>query len=125
MPELQTGGVTDALPLPTLEKSSTIGAHLKSNLLLLCGVLSAIGACYLYGFELLQPSADTSWREMGIIYGILVAAGAGLLWFVGLQRIDWWALVMEYWWFSMPIGLAVVFLYVRAEEGSLELGEKD
>jgi hypothetical protein len=125
MPEIKSGGASDVLPLPTLEPHSPITAHLKSHSLLFIGILGAIAGCWLFGFELFQPSETTSWQEIAIAVGALTAVGGGLLWFIGLHQIDWWALVMEYWWFSMPILLAIVFMYVRAEEGSLELGEKD
>jgi len=125
MPEIKSGGPTDILPLPTLESHSPITAHLKSHSILLVGVIAAITGCWLFGFDLLQPSETTSWQQIALVGGVLTAAGGALLWFIGLHHIDWWALIMEYWWISMPIGLAVMFMYVRAEEGSLELGEKD
>lgn len=124
MPEITTGGPTDVLPLPTLEKSSPATAHIKSNFLLFVGLVSGLAACYLFGFELFQPADGTSWQEVAVWSTGFITLGAAVLWFIGLHTIDWWALVLEYWWFSMPIAGAVGFLYVRAEEGSVELGEK-
>ena len=125
MPEIKSSDATDAIPLPTLTHESPATAHLRSYLLVFSLLLISIVGSYVLGFSLLQISPSTSWIEGGITLLALVGVAGTALWWTGSHKIDWWELVMGYWWFSMPIAGAAGLLLVRAQEGSSEIGEVD
>lgn len=123
MPELKSSDPTDILPLPTLTTSSPTTTHLKSHLTILFLLITSILGSYLLGFSLLQQSSSTTWLESAISLAALVGVGATALWWTGSHKIDWWELVLGYWWFSMPIAGAAGLLLIRAQEGSEEIGD--
>lgn len=61
---------------------------------------------------------------MAISLTLLVGFGGGVFWSIGAHKIDWWELVLGYWWFSMPAAGGAGLLLVRLMEGSEELAEK-
>ena len=48
-----------------------------------------------------------------------------MLWITGTIWIDWYELVIGYWWLSMPIGAAVGVLFVLAQERVDTIGQVD
>lgn len=90
--------IDPTFPLPSLtEESTTIQYALSfGTLFLLLGI--AIGGAYLYGVEILQSSQP--FLVTGSVFAALVAA----FFFTNTIWIDWYELVLGYWWLSLPIG---------------------
>ena len=126
LPTLPTSTeMADSIPIPTLEESAPITTQLRSHMLILVLLAGAIISAYIYGFELLQPADHTSYAEMGVSLCLLVLFGGGTLWFIGVQKVDWWAVVLGYWWLSMPAALGGGLFLVRVMEGSEGIDVKD
>ena len=47
------------------------------------------------------------------------------MWFTGTVWIDWWELVIGYWWLSIPISAATGLLFVMAQERADTIKEVD
>jgi hypothetical protein len=77
------------------------------------------------GFELLQTRDDVSWGALALGLGGAGSAAGVLLYWTGSHYIDWWELVMGYWWLSMPVAGAAGVLLVMAQEQATGFHEVD
>jgi len=102
--------LTDPNVLPSLNEDTSIVRRLGSYIVLLSLLAGGLFLAYIFGVDILQ----TQTQIIGI--GIAIVLGMGL---VGGWNIDWWDLVLGYWWLSMPIaGLAGVAFLVMQERTS-------
>lgn len=111
--------VTDPkFPLPVLDENATTLRYVLSFgtlATLLAGGLA--GAWYVGGVAMLQSEQPL------IPLTIAFFAILGALFFTGTVYIDWWELVLGYWWLAMPLGAAVGIMLVFNEERSAGIGE--
>ncbi|KAJ9612022.1 hypothetical protein H2200_003617 [Cladophialophora chaetospira] len=110
--------VTDPkFPLPQLgENSSTLEYVLSfGTLFLLLG--GGIFGAWLYGVTMLQTS-----QPLLLLPAVFVVI-CGALAFGGLGGVNWWELVLGYWWLSMPIGALAGLALVMNQEASAGLDE--
>ncbi|MCJ1413571.1 hypothetical protein MMC19_007692 [Ptychographa xylographoides] len=104
--------ITDPNVLPTLDDAPT-SRRLQSSIVLVTLLSGAIFGAWFLGVDILQ----TQTQIIGIGGAVLAAIA-----FAGGLQIDWWGLVMGYWWLSMPVaGLAGVgFLLMQEQATSLQ-----
>jgi len=121
-PQTAIDVIVDPDFLPTLEKAP-IQQHLKSNLLLLSLITSGVFGSWLLGLDMFQVSEGQSWGMLASgLMGVVGVIGLGV-WFTGALWIDWWELVLGYWWLSMPVAAGAGLLFVMAQEKSKGLKE--
>ncbi len=133
-----------SFPLPTLEPKKTptsryIQSFLVLSLLLCAGVIGA----WFFEFSILQTSSSTStspnpkskhvWSILGLVMpkeqlallvGVIIVLFLAM-WFTGTIWIDWWELVVGYWWLSMAVCAAVALLFLMAQERTDTMGQVD
>jgi len=80
---------------------------------------------HVLGFELFQASEHSSWGEVVLGIGTEMLAIAMALYWTGSYCIDWWKLVSDHWWLSMPVAGATGLLLVIAQEQSSDWNEVD
>ncbi|KAL3424804.1 hypothetical protein PVAG01_04085 [Phlyctema vagabunda] len=130
--------ITDPDFLPTLE-SAPKTQHLKSYLVLISLVVGGVVGAWFYGFELFQFSStqdpqipfqpaeptvsDSSVLEIISLLGLVVAALLVVISWTGALWIDWWELVLGYWWLSMPVGGAAGLCLVLMQETASGMDE--
>ena len=111
--------VTDPkFPLPVLDENATALRYILSFgtlTVLLAGGIA--GAWYLGGVAMLQSEQPL------IPLTIAFFAVLGMLFFTGTVWIDWFELVLGYWWLSMPIGAAAGIVLVLNQEQSAGIAE--
>ncbi|KAF2810910.1 uncharacterized protein BDZ99DRAFT_475780 [Mytilinidion resinicola] len=110
--------VTDpSFPLPTLtSESSTLHYILSFGTLI--GLLGAgIVGAWLFDLPLMQTASPA------VVLSVSFATVLGALFFTGTVWIDWYELVLGYWWLSMPIGAAAGLAIVMNQEASAPIVE--
>ena len=108
-------------PLPTLTANSSPLAYAKSFAVLSCLLASGLSFAWFIDMPLVTAVG---------IDPVLLLAGAfvffmALLFATGTVWIDWWELVLGYWWLSMPIGAAAGLALVMNQENTTQMGEVD
>lgn len=107
--------ITDPDVLPTLE-SAPKTRKAQSHLVLTVLLCSAIFGAWLIGVDILQSQTQI----IGIGLAIAVAIG-----FVGGWNIDWWELVLGYWWLSMPVAGLAGLGFLMMQENASGMDETD
>lgn len=131
-------------PLPILESKKTpTSRYIQSFLLLLFLLLGAVFRAWYLELSILQTGSTVStspnpksknvlsmlgmamhMEQLALLLGV-----TGLLflamWFTGTIWIDWWELVIAYWWLSIPTGAAAGLLFVMAQERTDTMGQVD
>lgn len=104
-------------PLPALTEESTAIQYVLSfgTLFILLG--GALGGAWLYGVEILQGSQPL------LVNGCVFAAMIGAFAITGTIWIDWFELVIGYWWLSMPIGAFAGLIIMLKTEAETTLAE--
>ena len=112
--ETVTAMVTDPkFPLPALDEKSTNTRYVKSFATLLVLLCIGIGFFWFSGTELLQIG-----HPLLVCGGLLVVVLFALL-LTETIWIDWYELVLGYWWVAMPLGaLAGLFVLLNQEAGA-------
>lgn len=133
-----------SFPLPTLEpkKTPTI-RYIQSFLVLLFLLSAAVIGAWFFELSILQsgfgtatspnPKAKNVLSILGIVIRVeqlaLLVGTIGVLffamWFTGTVWIDWWELVIGYWWLSMPIAGLAGLLFLLAQERTDTMGQVD
>lgn len=99
--------ITDPDILPSLTAETSLPRRLRSYFVLGTLVAGGLFLAYILGVDILQTRAEI----VGIGLAVVIALG-----FAGGWNIDWWELVLGYWWLSMPVaGLAGVAFLVLQE----------
>lgn len=112
--------VTDPkFPLPVLDnKSSTLRYILSFSTLMALLASGIVGAWYL-DVTMLQSQSPI------IVLSCAFITVLGALFFTGTVWIDWFELVLGYWWLSMPIGALAGLALVMNQEASTGIHESD
>ena len=61
--------------------------------------------------------------EQALFLGAVAAAVLIALFVTGTVWVDWWELVLGYWWFSIPVGAAAGLAFVLNQETGATMGE--
>ncbi|RDW78159.1 hypothetical protein BP5796_06011 [Coleophoma crateriformis] len=133
-PKTAFQAIMDPEFVPTLE-SVPKTQHMKSYLVLISLVIGGVVGAWFFGFELFQIASSkdpqipfivpeprrlvSSWIELVALLGFVIVGLLALISWTGAHWIDWWELVLGYWWLSMPAaGGAVVCLVIMQETAS-------
>ncbi|KAF3092602.1 hypothetical protein TWF102_008419 [Orbilia oligospora] len=107
--------IIDTSFAPTLE-AAPLSRYLQSFVVLSFLLGSArVGIWYL-GFDIFQTTTQ-QW--------VIIAAVTTCLFYSGVVWIDWWAVVVEYWWLSIPILAGTSILFIRMDEAIRDVQEID
>ncbi|EGX45302.1 hypothetical protein AOL_s00170g9 [Orbilia oligospora ATCC 24927] len=107
--------IIDTSFAPTLE-AAPLSRYLQSFVILSFLLGSAgVGIWYL-GFDIFQTTTQ-QW--------VIIAAVTTCLFYSGVVWIDWWAVVVEYWWLSIPILAGTGILFIRMDEAIRDVQEID
>ncbi len=120
--ETTTAALTDPnFPLPELDESTSYARHALSFFVLLALLVGGCVGAWFFEPSFLQVSENV-WVQVGILAGM---AGFTLmmLFFTGTVWIDWWELVLGYWWLSIPIAAAAGLVFVLNQESAMTLKE--
>lgn len=110
--------VTDPkFPLPQLDGNSSTFTHVLSF-----GTLFFLLGGGIYGAWLLDVALLQSSQPL-LILPIVFLITLGALALTGTIWIDWWELVLGYWWLSMPVGALAGLALVLNQESSTGLNE--
>jgi hypothetical protein len=133
-----------SFPLPTLEAEKTPATRYIQSFLVLIVLLSAavFGAWFLE-LSILQISSTASTSSNPESKNVLSILGMAMpvqqlallvgvtsvlflaMWFTGTVWIDWWELVIGYWWLSIPIGALAGLLFLMAQERTDTVAQVD
>lgn len=134
--------ITDTNFIPTLD-NAPLSQKIKSYLLLLLTILGGVTALWYLDFTLFQtassidaskivqaplaPPAPTSLLDSAKQVGYMTAGVSVLIMalfvFTGTAHVDYWSLVMEYGWYTIPIVAGVVLVFVIAKENTEYTGD--
>ncbi|KAF3921580.1 hypothetical protein AA313_de0204852 [Arthrobotrys entomopaga] len=106
-PTSGTEVLTDTSFVPTLESAPST-RYLQSFLVLFMMVSSAAFSAWFLDFDIFQSKAQQQLVLLGVIGGLFYS---GAVW------IDWWTIVVEYWWISIPLLAGLGIIVVRLDEG--------
>ncbi|ERF75877.1 hypothetical protein EPUS_01243 [Endocarpon pusillum Z07020] len=133
-----------SFPLPTLEPKKTPTTRYIQSFLVLFFLLAAgvMGARF-FELSILQTSSSISTspnpkskhvlsvlglvmpkEQLAVLIGVIVVLFLAM-WFTGTIWIDWWELVVGYWWLSLAICVAVALLFLMAQERTDTIGQVD
>ncbi|KAL9111406.1 MAG: hypothetical protein Q9187_007921 [Circinaria calcarea] len=114
-PSTAISTLTDPDFLPSLDQAP-VTRKLQSHLLLALLLCGAISMAYVLGLDIIQGRV-----AIGVL-GVAVALAIGA---IGGWNIDWWELVLGYWWFSIPIAGAAGLAYLIMQEHASGMAETD
>ncbi|RDW84995.1 hypothetical protein BP6252_02585 [Coleophoma cylindrospora] len=123
-PKTAFQAIMDPEFLPTLE-SAPKTQHIKSYIILISLVIGGVVGAWFFGFELFQVASSkdpqvpftvpeprilaSSWIELVALLGLVIAGLLLLISWTGALWIDWWELVLGYWWLRYVVsGIRVV-----------------
>lgn len=137
--------LTDASFIPTLE-DAPLEQKIKSYLLLILAIFGCVATLWFFEFTLFQtilgrssstvvpqgplvqvPDASTNFVEAAKEL-VLVTTGAsvlimGMMFVTGTANVDYWSLVMEYGWYTIPILAGVGLVFVISKESTEPTGD--
>ena len=112
--------VTDPkFPLPSLTAESSSLRYALSFGTLLALLVGGIGGAMYCGVEILQSSQPLALGAFAVATMIAAFFLTGTIW------IDWFELVVGYWWLSIPIGALAGIAVVLNIEASATLAETE
>lgn len=134
--------ITDPSFFPTLE-GAPLAQKVKSYLFLVFLVFGAVTTLWFFEFALFQtkspaveiplvvPGTEGGYtestadiiKEVGLMTGGVSAVILGLLYVTGTANVDFWSLVMEYGWWTLPAVGFMGLMYVIMEENTETIGE--
>jgi hypothetical protein len=95
----------------------------KSHLALISLVFGCVVLGWFLGFDLLQVSGRNSWLELAaLLAGFAVVLVAAMHW-IGVSRIDFWAMLNGYWWLSVPVAVTAMAAVTVMQERATGLHE--
>ncbi|KAJ4392160.1 hypothetical protein N0V93_005783 [Gnomoniopsis smithogilvyi] len=128
--------LTDTSFIPTLD-DAPLTQKFKSYLLLLLTIFGCVSTLWFFDFTLFQskldnsssavpgplaPSATATFLDAAQELGIMTAGASvlimAMLFFTGTSNMDYWSLVMEYGWYTLPIIGAVIVVFAMSKEGT-------
>lgn len=127
-----------SFPLPTIEPGKTpTSRYIQSFLLLFILLSAAVLGAWFFELSILQASPNQEAKHVLSFVGVTMPVEQLLLlvgvisvlflamWFTGTIWIDWWELVVGYWWLTAPVAAAMGLLLVVAQERIDTVGEVD
>ena len=113
--------ITDpTFPLPVLNENSPVIHYVRSFAVLVSLIIIAVAGSWYMGMAVLQ-SDDHPYL---VLDGLVAAAFAGLA-ATGNLWIDWWVLVLGYWWLSLLVAVVVSTGFVLSQETQEALQDVD
>lgn len=113
-----TAAVADPkFPLPVLNDQSSALRYVLSF-----GTLAALLAGGIFGAWNLDVTMLQSQQPL-VLLSIVFFAILGALFFTGTVWVDWFELVLGYWWLSMPIGAAAGLVLIMNQEQNTGIRE--
>ena len=110
--------VTDPkFPLPTLDDDSTPLRYVLSFGTLAALLAGGLAGSWYIGVSILQSSQPL------VACSIAFFTVLGALFFTGTVWIDWFELLLGYWWLSMPVGALAGLALVLNQEASAGIEE--
>lgn len=132
--------LTDTSFIPTLD-DAPLSQKIKSYLLLLFLIVGGVTTLWFFDFSLfktgastvveapLAPPPPTTFVEAAKEVGLMTAGASVLIMtlfvLTGTAHIDYWSLVMEYGWYTIPIVAGVGLFFVMAKEKTEYTGDLD
>lgn len=108
-----------SFPLPALTADSSALSYVLSFGTLFALMACGIGGAWYLGLEILQSSQP-------LVMAVIVSSVAMLaFWITGTIWVDWFELVVGYWWLSMPIGALAGIAVVLNAEASATMAETE
>ena len=104
-------------PLPVLDDKSSALRYILSFGTLATLLLTGIAGAWYLDVILLQS------QQPAIVLSVAFFVVLGALFFTGTVWIDWYELVLGYWWLSMPVGAAAALILVMNQEASTGIQE--
>lgn len=134
--------ITDTNFIPTLD-NVPLSQKIKSYLLLLFTIFGGVTALYYLDFTLFQtsssidastvvqaplaPPAPTSFLESATEVGYMTVGVSTLImilfFLTGTAHVDFWSLVMEYGWYTLPVVAGAGLIFVIAKENTEYTGD--
>lgn len=108
-----------SFPLPALTADSSVLSYVLSFGTLLALIAGGIGGAWYLGYEILQSSQPL------VMGGIITVVAMFAFWITGTIWVDWFELVIGYWWLSMPIGALAGLAVVLNAEASATMAETE
>jgi len=115
-PETGLAAILDPNFIPTLDEGVPTIRWIQSFVVLSAIIAGGIAVGWLGDLEIFQTKV-----QLAVITGSIVVA----FFFTGAAYIDYWELVVKYWWFSIPMSAAAGLAYVIMEETGKGLEEVD
>jgi len=110
--------ITDPnFPLPALDNKSSYFQHVRSFAVLFVLLAGGIVGAWFLDTPILQSQQPL--YVIAGLFGVVTLA----LFATGTVWIDWWELVLGYWWLSIPIGAAAMLTLVMNQEAQSALEE--
>ena len=94
-------------PLPTLTGETSTFRYVRSFTVLTSLIVTGLGGAYLFDAAILQNPIYLGLITLAVIAGVFAT---------GTAWIDWWELVLGYWWLSMPVGGAAGLAFIMMQE---------
>lgn len=111
--------VTDPkFPLPVLDANTSLIRYVLSFATLSTLIGGAVLGAWFLDVAMFQSSQPL------LVMGSAFVALLGLFFFMGSVWIDWFELLLGYWWLSMPVGILAGLALVLNQEDSTSIGEK-
>ncbi|KAK6516059.1 hypothetical protein TWF506_005972 [Arthrobotrys conoides] len=107
--------ITDTSFAPTLQVAPLSRYILSFAVLSFLLVCAGVGVWYLE-LDIFQTTTQ-QW--------VIVAAVIVSLFYSGVVWIDWWAILVEYWWLSIPILAGMGIVFIRMDEATRGVEEID
>lgn len=111
--------IDPSFPLPALTADSSALSYVLSFGTLFALLACGIGGAWYLGYEILQSS-----QPLVMASGVTVLA-LFAFWITGTIWVDWFELVVGYWWLSMPIGALAGLAVVLNAEASATMAETE
>ncbi len=109
--------VDPKFPLPVLDENASTLRYILSFGTLTSLLAGGIAGAWYIGVTMLQSEQPL------LVLSIAFFAVLAALFFTGTVWIDWFELVLGYWWLSMPIGAAAGVVLVLNQEASAGIDE--
>ncbi|KAK6362567.1 hypothetical protein TWF730_000024 [Orbilia blumenaviensis] len=114
-PSSGTEVITDTSFAPTLESAPLLRCVQSFFVLSLLITFASLGAWYV-GFDIIQTTSQ-QW--------VVIGAATISLFYSGVIWIDWWIIVVEYWWLSIPALAGIGIVMLRMDEATRAIDEVD
>ncbi|KAJ4422428.1 hypothetical protein N0V82_002876 [Gnomoniopsis sp. IMI 355080] len=133
--------LTDTSFIPTLDEAP-LTQRVKSYLLLILTIVGCVSTLWFFDFTLFQPMSGSSSsvvqgpltpsptatfvaaaKEVGLMSAGAIVVIMAMLFFTGTSNMDYWSLVMEYGWYTLPIIAGVGLVFVISKESTESMGD--